>query len=537
MDHVKRRPDLTKWHRVTTHATRRALRQPNKEIRVLKLLSSNDHTIKFVSYHISIDSSLRGPVRYKALSYMCGAEPASHTILVDGHPLQIRPNLHAFLRILRTPHSKKWFSRGDLLWIDAISIDQENVEERNHQVGLMSKVYSQAQLVLVWLGWPDKGGAIANLSRSRSPDSACSEDSERKASLVPISSRPYWNRLWIVQEVLLAPSLIIILGDEHTSLDIFSNKLLSPSQAQSLYMWRRLDRPRTARLVQAIQSFDHQECSEMKDKLFAILSLVEGGPQFPIDYNDSVPVIFWKALHHFKAVYGIGHDDDTIAAAKLLLSTFRLQNISDGPESEELSEQTRRDIDPVASVFECASFTISGSRPSQATGQIFAVRINIVTKDALLRFRRIRLIYSCGCEFCSAMGVPEPCFDPTKPIQEDYTVCRLPSIRNGLLVFSRRSAPHDRSWRCVALGLNRESELSLYHPPGAKVFRVEPRSVEGYSATYLIDVDLKVLADLLRYEEHPKHMGAIWKTYGTVSNTFFGIVSREHGRLRSVSNS
>jgi hypothetical protein len=38
------------------------------------------------------------------------------------------------------------------LWIDAISINQETLEERNHQVGIMGEIYSRAECVIIWLG-------------------------------------------------------------------------------------------------------------------------------------------------------------------------------------------------------------------------------------------------------------------------------------------------------------------------------------------------------------------------------------------------
>jgi hypothetical protein len=42
------------------------------------------------------------------------------------------------------------------MWIDAISIDQMNTQERNHQVRIMGKIYSSAQKVIVWLGSTDQ---------------------------------------------------------------------------------------------------------------------------------------------------------------------------------------------------------------------------------------------------------------------------------------------------------------------------------------------------------------------------------------------
>jgi hypothetical protein len=41
-------------------------------------------------------------------------------------------------------------------WIDFISIDQTNVQERNHQVQMMKQIYRNAESVSVWLGEEDK---------------------------------------------------------------------------------------------------------------------------------------------------------------------------------------------------------------------------------------------------------------------------------------------------------------------------------------------------------------------------------------------
>jgi Heterokaryon incompatibility protein (HET) len=37
-------------------------------------------------------------------------------------------------------------------WIDALCINQEDVSERNHQVRMIGKIYSQAQGIVAWLG-------------------------------------------------------------------------------------------------------------------------------------------------------------------------------------------------------------------------------------------------------------------------------------------------------------------------------------------------------------------------------------------------
>jgi hypothetical protein len=45
--------------------------------------------------------------------------------------------------------------RPVMLWIDALCIDQTNLEERSEQVKMMARIYSQASQVVVWLGESD----------------------------------------------------------------------------------------------------------------------------------------------------------------------------------------------------------------------------------------------------------------------------------------------------------------------------------------------------------------------------------------------
>jgi hypothetical protein len=39
-----------------------------------------------------------------------------------------------------------------VLWIDAIGIHQSNIQERNHQVQVMTQIYREASQVVIWLG-------------------------------------------------------------------------------------------------------------------------------------------------------------------------------------------------------------------------------------------------------------------------------------------------------------------------------------------------------------------------------------------------
>jgi hypothetical protein len=101
-------------------------------------------------------------------------------------------------------------------WIDAISIQQSNDLEKNHQVGMMSDIYSQAELVLAWLGEERDGSALLlqhmkkmsqpfglQMSQIRGPNI----ERARHAFF----SRAYWRRVWVVQEMMLAKDLLFFV--------------------------------------------------------------------------------------------------------------------------------------------------------------------------------------------------------------------------------------------------------------------------------------------------------------------------------------
>jgi hypothetical protein len=108
--------------------------------------------------------------------------------------LAVTKNLHAALFRLRDRSLER------ILWIDALCIDQKNVEEKGQQVQLMAKIYSKAARVLVWLGETEDNSDIA-LERIRiaaeneSPDSL--NDKTIQQAILALLQRPWFRRIWV----------------------------------------------------------------------------------------------------------------------------------------------------------------------------------------------------------------------------------------------------------------------------------------------------------------------------------------------------
>ncbi|KAH7034649.1 heterokaryon incompatibility protein-domain-containing protein [Microdochium trichocladiopsis] len=91
-------------------------------------------------------AALGDGVKYEALSYAWGDPSDRRTIKCHGRDLDITTSLFKALQQLRRA------SETRLLWADAVCINQQDMEEKSEQVGLMSQIYSQPQRVLIWLG-------------------------------------------------------------------------------------------------------------------------------------------------------------------------------------------------------------------------------------------------------------------------------------------------------------------------------------------------------------------------------------------------
>ena len=121
-------------------------------------LNSNGHLgeLQCKIHHVDLggltDSSIEPGRRltYEALSYTWNSEVYCKSIRCDGRILSITQNLYDALRRLRQPENSRVF------WIDAICINQLDIGERNHQVGLIRSIYTRASQVVPWLGEEDE---------------------------------------------------------------------------------------------------------------------------------------------------------------------------------------------------------------------------------------------------------------------------------------------------------------------------------------------------------------------------------------------
>lgn len=116
-----------------------------KRIRLLHLNPASEP-----SFNISgslEEVRLRDSTDYVAVSYQWGEPNPKFPVHVGNeNTIQVTRNCHEAL--LRLRHH----ARNQVLWLDAICINQEDSEDKSHQVAMMADIYSQADRVIVWLG-------------------------------------------------------------------------------------------------------------------------------------------------------------------------------------------------------------------------------------------------------------------------------------------------------------------------------------------------------------------------------------------------
>lgn len=133
----------------------------SKTIRLIEISPGSDQLIA-CKFHIHELSGIgEADLSYAALSYTWGVPEPTSQITIDGQRLTIRQNLWFALSSMRSKMNEGEPEFLRLFWIDAICINQQDIEERSHQVNMMKEIFSQAALVLVWLGPEEHDSSIA----------------------------------------------------------------------------------------------------------------------------------------------------------------------------------------------------------------------------------------------------------------------------------------------------------------------------------------------------------------------------------------
>ncbi|KAK5158018.1 hypothetical protein LTS14_003941 [Recurvomyces mirabilis] len=210
-----------------------------QEIRllVLKPAASSEEEVRCMVQHTSLKSRPRA--KYETISYVWGDPTVQSTILIQDERVLIPANAAVVLRRFR----KKAEDR--VLWIDAVCINQHDIDERSQQVALMAEVYFYPTQGLIRIG--ECSDPTKKLRRSVElvlADAANETDNFRSfattvrsttGGLVPMGNgslpagadiglllrmlnMPWFGRVWVVREAILPPKSTCYYGAARFSL-------------------------------------------------------------------------------------------------------------------------------------------------------------------------------------------------------------------------------------------------------------------------------------------------------------------------------
>lgn len=268
---------------------------------------------------------------YEALSYFWGTDQPPVEIECNRETITVGFNLAAALMRLRLSAAER------IIWADALCIIQDDNEEKSHQVPLMGSIYSLASRVVVWLGHEDLqvteeaakcvsyiADACREFERNRGPDAPRLTrhgevdlpieefTSAARNSLQKLYDRPWFTRVWCIQEIRLAQDALILWGQQemtwanvglasswifakldslNESRDLESSHDIFPVYAVSMY-W---EIGGEVSLLDAMQAYSKFGATNLRDKVYGLLNLITIKSEVEalnVNYNKTVAEVY-----------------------------------------------------------------------------------------------------------------------------------------------------------------------------------------------------------------------------------------------------
>jgi hypothetical protein len=296
-----------------------------QQIRLISIIPEADGPIRFNIKYADLEAN--PTPEYRALSYVWGPPTHVREIFVNDQSFTVRLNLYNFLLAFRTRLVKfngggQYEDEVQWLWIDQICINQAVVEERNHQVQMMSTIYAKASYVYLWLGPSDSDTeAVMRLIKSdfrhyyscrprthQQNDTIIHSDRGKAGSFTATAlqqffGNPYWTRLWIVQEIMLARYIRIFCGETLLSWDeirrFCSGGLrrlpMDAVQAVPLQVKWLAEHALSAKMYsysELLWTFHTSQCEDARDRVFGLQGLLEQAHRIEINYAKTTECVF-----------------------------------------------------------------------------------------------------------------------------------------------------------------------------------------------------------------------------------------------------
>ena len=179
------------------------------QFRLLELLPGNFGEIWIAIHQYDSFSG----VNYTALSWTWGQTTMRQPIFVKDwrNEILVPPNCIDALKQLR------YTNRSRNLWIVAICINQRDEVEKSYQIAMMGHIYRNARTVVAYVGEVD---SAVQYMMQLIPKRSTKID---KTIVQRFLDRPYFSRVWVIQEVAFALNLVLRAGGMEMAWETFES--------------------------------------------------------------------------------------------------------------------------------------------------------------------------------------------------------------------------------------------------------------------------------------------------------------------------
>ena len=268
-------------------------------------------------------ASLDDPeLQFDALSYAWGDPHIRMPIMVNGKTFLTTTSLYEALRTFGHEDAVEGF-----LWVDALCINQCDWVERGHQVSMMGTIYRRARRVHIWLGLEGRYtrqtlDAMTKIKFGDLDAKIALSDRTFMDGLEELLSRPWFSRLWVVQEAIVATTSLLHCGNRNilfrnlkrSIADLLDNSLFDRQSVPD-----NLDEPSRLTLITAPTSIFEthdlytgnqsdmdamlnviddacwKRASDDRDRIYALLGFLPSSLNIIPDYSSTVEDVYTRA--------------------------------------------------------------------------------------------------------------------------------------------------------------------------------------------------------------------------------------------------
>nr|KAK5440395.1 hypothetical protein LTR18_007683 [Exophiala xenobiotica] len=146
---------------------------------------------------------------YEAISYSWKTAAGEAMISCDDVDIPVSQSLYNALNAIRQT------GRSRTVWVDAVCINQDDIEERSVQVQAIGRIFSGADLVWIHLGeaCAKTSGALDIIEKTIGTG-RLSDQTENLEPVLNLLERSWFERLWVIQEVCVAKQAVVVHGSD-----------------------------------------------------------------------------------------------------------------------------------------------------------------------------------------------------------------------------------------------------------------------------------------------------------------------------------